>query len=569
MKKALFLSLIQLLLCQFGLLGRAEPNSPANQLDSAPRAENSFEETLKRAEDGDLHAQFSLGVMYYTGQGIEQDYKEAFKWFTKAAEQGNAAAQYNLGLMYAKGQGVEQDYKQAIKWYTKAADQGDAAAQYSLGTMYYTGQDIKQDYKQALKWYTKAAEQGNVAAQALLGLMYDAGWGIKDYKQAFKWYSKAAEQGEAVAQLFLGLMYDKGRGVKQDYKQAFNWYSKAAEQGVADGQYNLGVMYAEGRGVEQDYKQALKWFTKAAEQGVAAAQYNLGVMYWLGRGVVEDFVESYKWLLLAGMNGQDVSKAKDLLKKQMTPAQIATAQQKAKEYSDRRQKADEKHGPQVAHGTGFFISSDGLFLTAAHVLEGSASERVIWQGRTFSARRVLVDKNLDLAVLKVVGLGPFSCLPVVSSAGVKLGDTVFTVGFPLVEVQGSQAKYTEGTISALTGIGDEPKLFQVSVPVQPGNSGGPLLDSKGRVVGIIVSRLDDLAIILATGSTPQNVNYALKASFVLSLLESIPDVVGNLEKARAVDKSAAIEQAKQAVAIVVGEQTTTDSLDMTLEELTH
>jgi len=435
-------------------------------------------------------------------------------------------------VMYSKGQGVEQDYKEAFKWFSKAADQGDASAQYFLGGMYYSGEGVEQDYK-----------------------------------QAFKWHTKAADQGDASAQFSLGVMYSKGQGVEQDYKEAFKWFSKAADQGDASAQFNLGVMYYEGQGVEQDYKQAFKWHTKAADQGVAGAQFNLGQMYWQGRGVVEDFVEAYKWFLLAGMNGSDVSAVKESLKKEMTPAQIAAAQQKAKDYSERRHKADENHEPQVAHGTGFFISSDGLFLTAAHVLEGYARERVIWQGRTFSARRLLVDKNLDFAVLKVAGLGPFSCLPVVSSAGVKLGDTVFTVGFPLVDIQGVQPKYSEGTISALTGIGDDPKLFQVSVPVQPGNSGGPLLDSKGRVVGIIVSRLDDLAILLATGSTPQNVNYALKASFVLSLLESIPDVVGNLEKVGAVEKSVAIEEAKKAVAMVVGEQTTIDSVGMTLEEI--
>jgi hypothetical protein len=436
--------------------------------------------------------------------------------------------------------------------------------------MYDEGKAVEQDYKQAIRWFTKAAEQGHAAAQLNLGAMYHEGKGVEqDYKQAIRWFTKAAEQEDAYAQFNLGQMYDEGKAVEQDYKQAIKWFTKAAEQGYAAAQFNLGLMYFDGEGVEQDYKQAIKWYSKAADQGVAGAQYMLGKTYWLGRGEIEDFVEAYKWFLLAGMNGADVSAVKELLKKEMTPAQIATAQQKAKDYSERRQKGDEKHGPQVAHGTGFFISSDGLFLTAAHVLEGTTGERVIWQGRTFSARRVLVAKNLDLAVLKVVGLGPFSCLPVVSSAGVKLGDTVFTVGFPLVEVQGSEPKYTEGTISALTGIGDEPKLFQVSVPVQPGNSGGPLLDSKGRVVGIIVSRLDDLAILLATGSTPQNVNYALKASFVLSLLESIPDVVGNLEKVKAVQKSVAIEQAKQAVAMVVGEQTTIDSVGMTLEELAH
>jgi serine protease Do len=135
------------------------------------------------------------------------------------------------------------------------------------------------------------------------------------------------------------------------------------------------------------------------------------------------------------MNGRDVSDIKERLKREMTTEQIATAQQKAKEYSERYQKPDAKRGMQVAGGTGFFISADGFFMTAAHILEGTVRERIICQGKTFSVSRVLVDKNLDLAVLKVTGLAPFTFLPIVNSGGIKLGDEVFTLGFPLVGVQ--------------------------------------------------------------------------------------------------------------------------------------
>ena len=67
--------------------------------------------------------------MYAEGEGVEQDYTEAAKWFRKAAEQGDAVAQYTLGIMYSEGEGVSQDYKKAVKWFRKAAEQGDSAAQ--------------------------------------------------------------------------------------------------------------------------------------------------------------------------------------------------------------------------------------------------------------------------------------------------------------------------------------------------------------------------------------------------------------------------------------------------------
>ena len=96
-----------------------------------------FEDTLKKAEQGDADAQSNLGFMYAKGQGVPQNNKKAAYWFTKAAEQGDASAQYNLGVMYDNGQGVHHDYKQAVYWWTMAAEQGDASAQFNLGRIYH------------------------------------------------------------------------------------------------------------------------------------------------------------------------------------------------------------------------------------------------------------------------------------------------------------------------------------------------------------------------------------------------------------------------------------------------
>ncbi|EHD14768.1 sel1 domain protein, repeat-containing protein [Commensalibacter intestini A911] len=86
----------------------------------------------QRAEAGDLKAQLTLAGMYYTGNGVSQDYSQALKCFTKAADQGYANAQYNLGVMYRDGQGVSQDYSQALKYFTLAANQGNEAAKMNI-----------------------------------------------------------------------------------------------------------------------------------------------------------------------------------------------------------------------------------------------------------------------------------------------------------------------------------------------------------------------------------------------------------------------------------------------------
>ena len=134
--------------------------------------------------------------MYKNGEGVPQDYAEAIHWYLKAAEQGDVNAQFNLGLMHDEGQGVAQNYIEASRWYQKAANQGDVNAQFNLGTMYDQGQGVPQDSAEAIRWYRKAAEQGDDYANLNLGLMYIAGQGVaQDYAEALRWFEKGAEGG--------------------------------------------------------------------------------------------------------------------------------------------------------------------------------------------------------------------------------------------------------------------------------------------------------------------------------------------------------------------------------------
>ena len=102
------------------------------------------------------------------------------------------------------------------------------------------------------------------------------------------------------------------------------------------------------------------------------------------------------------------------------------------------------------------------------------------------------------------------------------GEKVFTIGYPASSVLGERPKYTEGVISAVTGIRDDPTVFQITVPIQPGNSGGPLFNQRGEVIGITTASLS-LRAAEVLGAIPQNINYALKSSFVKNLLASIPE----------------------------------------------
>jgi S1-C subfamily serine protease len=251
------------------------------------------------------------------------------------------------------------------------------------------------------------------------------------------------------------------------------------------------------------------------------------------------------------------SNNRDKLRIIMTSAQIAEAQRLSREFVPRKEQAGksetvfQREATIKGFGTGFFISDDGLFVTAAHVVQGASEVKVLAQNREYNAKTLFADSSLDIAVLHVEGARGVGSLSVVPSGPVRTGDAVFTLGFPQVQLQGAEAKFTDGSISSLSGIGGDPKFFQISVPVQPGNSGGPLLDASGNVVGIVVSRLDAIETLLATGSLPQNVNYALKSSFVLPLLESLPGVSERLQKPVKLDRPAAIEKTKNAVGLVV------------------
>ncbi|MBP1203844.1 TPR repeat protein [Duganella sp. 1411] len=142
-------------------------------------------------------AGFAEGATAYNNK----NYALALKEIAPLAKAGNADAQHLLGLMYYMGRGVKQDYKQALAWHRKAALQGKADAQYVVGAMYYTGNAVIQDHKQAVGWFRKAAEQGHADAQQVMGLMYRYHMGgmPQDNVIAYMLWNLAAAKGSATA----------------------------------------------------------------------------------------------------------------------------------------------------------------------------------------------------------------------------------------------------------------------------------------------------------------------------------------------------------------------------------
>jgi hypothetical protein len=171
-----------------------------------------------------------------------------------------------------------------------------------------------------------------------------------------------------------------------------------------------------------------------------------------------------------------------------------------------------------ASGSGFFLTEDGLFISNAHVVEDSTRVEVKTVAGRKRATVLRIDKDKDLALLRVsLVKGTVPALNVATNP-TSLGAQVFTIGYPMVELQGSRPKFTDGRISSVAGIRDDSDQMQISVAVQSGNSGGPLADMNGDIVGVVVARLNDLKIMAITGSIPQNVNYAVKGTTLVRFL---------------------------------------------------
>jgi S1-C subfamily serine protease len=183
--------------------------------------------------------------------------------------------------------------------------------------------------------------------------------------------------------------------------------------------------------------------------------------------------------------------------------------------------------PRGGSGTGFLISDDGLIVTNHHVIDGAKTIEVHRGSNIYIASIVARDPANDVAILKTDMKG--RPLNLASARASQRGDEVLTVGYPLSTFAGESQKATFGRINATSGIMDDARYLQIDIPIQPGNSGGPLINRRGEVIGVVSARLDDEAVYRRTGALPQNVNYAVKADYIAVLLpQSAPIAAAGL-----------------------------------------
>jgi S1-C subfamily serine protease len=176
------------------------------------------------------------------------------------------------------------------------------------------------------------------------------------------------------------------------------------------------------------------------------------------------------------------------------------------------------HKP-VGYGTGFFVGSD-LVITNNHVIEGCLEIRARKYGADVGVLHlVAASRGDDLAALRTEKASE-RYLKLRIGVPVKPAESVLVFGYPLTGALSSSGNTTLGNVTALTGLADDSRYIQISASVQPGNSGGAVLDDAGRLVGVIEGKLDALKIAKVTGDIPQNVNFAIRASTLATFLEA-------------------------------------------------
>jgi S1-C subfamily serine protease len=195
--------------------------------------------------------------------------------------------------------------------------------------------------------------------------------------------------------------------------------------------------------------------------------------------------------------------------------------------------------PPSGTGSGFFVSKMGHVITNAHVVQNCKKVTIGDNAnKQVPAEIINTDSSNDLALLKLSTLEmasaasksliqklgivvvPLASKGLLRSEDVRLGEKVLVAGYPFGEFFSNTIKVTVGVVSATRGAGDDSGQFQLDAAVQPGNSGGPIYDSGGNIVGVVISQLDKLKMAKAIGSLPENVNFGIKASTVRQFLTS-------------------------------------------------
>lgn len=330
----------------------------------------------------------------------------------------------------------------------------------------------------------------------------------------------AAKAGNTHAQFAVARIYDAA----ERPKQAAPWYERAANGGIAEAQARLGAMFYQGQGTNRNYLAAAKWLRRAADQGDSAAFHDLSFCYYYGRGVRRDLIEAYKWMRLAELSdNRDATRHLNFMAPDLSAFNLEQALRRAREFETVKERI--RHETQS--GTGFFITADGYLITCADVIAGKKSFAIKIGPQTHRAKLIYANQKQNLALLKVAG--KHEPLPINFIKQPKLGEPVYTLGFPNVWLLGDAPKLATGEISGLTGRQNDPWRLQISAPLQDGNSGGALVDRYGEIIGVVDSKTNEDSLPSDARGQMQSVGYSIRSKGLGRFLSRVPSLAAKLK----------------------------------------
>jgi S1-C subfamily serine protease/tetratricopeptide (TPR) repeat protein len=535
-----------------GSLSKVERLTPENhvRLGTAAYVAGDFSTALRHlwglSDSRFAEAPYYLGLMAHIGKGVQQNYGEAIEFYRRAVDLEYPPAFFRLGVMYANGRGTAKDMVEAVKWYRKAAERGDGSGQYNLGLNLLTGIGTKKDLREAFFWLLLASERQSdpkdrevvnkslAATEAKLDSVTAAA--VKRDVETWRPSGPTTWANASALRVWLGKNpFEKIRGITLFEVPEVNVRLRSL-MGL-DAFRDMSKLYVSGGAIEQDgyivaggcrphacpdeqmtVAISLSDYSIFACAHVNASGVHPGKALWAATNrsqinVPEGCPETSDMLVKA--RAVFASSIAASLPSPASPAKRPDAFP----VTPSRPEPPVSDTGLSATGSGFSVNLAGDIVTNQHVVDGCRTLRLRRGQATAPARLIAEDRGNDLAVVQgfLEGVTP---LLFRDGRSIRPADQVVAVGFPLASILGSAPQVTTGTVTSLSGIKDDTRYLQITAPIQPGSSGGPLVDLSGHVVGVIVATVNTLAVASATGSIPQNVNFAIKASAAREFLDA-------------------------------------------------
>lgn len=308
------------------------------------------------------------------------------------------------------------------------------------------------------------------------------------------------------------------------YKDAAGWFEKAANQGHAKAQFFLGYLTLNGLGISRDAAAAKAHLSAAARHSIPDALFLLGMMHASGNGAPKNIPLALTMLSSAGHTFAKTNRPALALEAARSISSLRPGYPAVQTIVQEVEKRGEIPIPEGTRSTGTgWPVAEGFVVTNMHVVRGRTQiSLLLTDGTRLKAQITAADANNDLVLLSVddpCALPP--ALPLMDDAP-GLGADVFTLGFPQVAVLGSSPKLSVGRIIGMRGMQDDPRTYTISVPIAPGNSGGPLVTLSGEVAGVVQSSINTARLKEHNRTLPGSMNYALRAGLVRQLIARAP-----------------------------------------------